>query len=43
MGYVAADMAAPGSELSLVVRGNALPARVVPLPFVPHRYARRAV
>ncbi len=43
MGYVAADMAAPGSELSLVVRGNALPARVVSLPFVPHRYARRVV
>jgi aminomethyltransferase len=43
MGYVAADMAAPGTELALVVRGNPLPARVVTLPFVPHRYARRAV
>lgn len=42
MGYVAADAAAAGTELALVVRGNALPARVVPMPFVPHRYAKRA-
>jgi len=26
--------------LSLLVRGKSLPATVVPLPFVPHRYAR---
>ncbi|MHB2166968.1 glycine cleavage system aminomethyltransferase GcvT [Alsobacter sp. R-9] len=43
MGYVETALAAPGTELALVVRGNPLPARVVPLPFVPHRYARRAV
>ena len=29
-----------GTALELVVRGRALPARVVPLPFAPHRYAR---
>ncbi len=41
MGYVAAGSATPGTELSLIVRGNPLPARVAPLPFVPHRYVRR--
>ena len=40
MGYVASDAAAPGTELGLVVRGKALPARVAALPFVPHRYHR---
>lgn len=40
MGYVRRDLAADGAKLSLLVRGKALPATVVPLPFVPHRYAR---
>jgi aminomethyltransferase len=40
MGYVRKDLAAVGSALHLMVRGKPLPARVVPLPFVPHRYAR---
>lgn len=40
MGYVRKDLAADGTPLFLTVRGNNLPARVVPLPFVPHRYAR---
>ncbi len=40
MGYVRRDLAADGQPLSLLVRGRTLPARVVPLPFVPHRYAR---
>ena len=40
MGYVRRDLAAEGQELSLLVRGKRLPARVVALPFVPHRYAR---
>ncbi|GGG33789.1 aminomethyltransferase [Caldovatus sediminis] len=40
MGYVARAHAADGTALALMVRGKALPARVVPLPFVPHRYAR---
>ncbi len=40
MGYVARDHAADGCALELMVRGKALPARVCPTPFVPHRYAR---
>ncbi len=40
MGYVARDLATDGTPLALMVRGKALPARVAPLPFVPHRYAR---
>jgi aminomethyltransferase len=40
MGYVRTDLAADGTTLHLLVRGKPLPARVVPLPFVPHRYAR---
>jgi aminomethyltransferase len=38
MGYVAAAAAAPGTALSLDVRGKSLAARVADLPFVPHRY-----
>jgi glycine cleavage system T protein (aminomethyltransferase) len=38
MGYVTAAHAALGSEIGLVVRGATKPARIVPLPFVPHRY-----
>ncbi len=38
MGYVAAAQAAADTALALDVRGKALPARVVPMPFVPHRY-----
>jgi aminomethyltransferase len=40
MGYVRRDLAADGTALSLLVRGKALPATVVPMPFVPHRYIR---
>jgi aminomethyltransferase len=40
MGYVRKDLAADGTPLHLVVRGKPLPGRVVPMPFVPHRYAR---
>ena len=42
MGYVESEFAADGSEIDLIVRGKSLPARVAPLPFVPHRY-RRAI
>ncbi|MEI9886707.1 MAG: glycine cleavage system aminomethyltransferase GcvT [Rhizomicrobium sp.] len=42
MGYVASDFAADGTQIDLIVRGKPLPARVAPMPFVPHRY-RRAV
>ena len=41
MGYVAADRAEAGTPVNLMVRGKAMPAAVVPLPFVPHRYARK--
>jgi len=38
MGYVRRDLAADGTPLALMVRDKPLPARVAPLPFVPHRY-----
>mgnify|MGYP001098091308 CR=1 FL=1 len=41
MGYVAADHAAPGTPVTLVVRGKDLAASVVAMPFVPHRYFRK--
>ena len=40
MGYVDPRYAAAGASLALLVRGTARPARVVRLPFVPHRYYR---
>jgi len=40
MGYVAPEVSAAGTELHLVVRGKALPARVAAMPFTPHRYKR---
>ncbi len=40
MGYVRRDLSEDGTRLNLIVRGKSLPATVVPLPFVPHRYAR---
>jgi aminomethyltransferase len=40
MGLVDAAHAALGTELNLIVRGKALPARVVAFPFVPTRYYR---
>jgi aminomethyltransferase len=40
MGYVRADRAALGTQLNLMVRGKALPAKVAAMPFVPHRYHR---
>ena len=40
MGYVAREHAADGTALELMVRGKPLAARVAPMPFVPHRYAR---
>jgi aminomethyltransferase len=42
MGYVPPALAAPGTALSLIVRGKPLAARVVALPFVPTRYHRVA-
>jgi len=40
MGYVRRDLATEGQTLDLLVRGKKMPARVAPLPFVPHRYVR---
>ena len=40
MGYVPLTLAAPGTDLDLLVRGKALAARVVALPFVPARFRR---
>jgi aminomethyltransferase len=40
MGYVTRARAADGSAVSLLVRGKPLPARIAPMPFVPHRYIR---
>ena len=40
MGYVRKDLADDGTKLNLIVRGRTIPATVVPLPFIPHRYIR---
>jgi aminomethyltransferase len=40
MGYVETAHAAVGASLTLLVRGVPRPARVAPLPFVPHNYYR---
>ncbi len=38
MGYVDAGSAAIGTDVQLIVRGKALPAKVAAMPFAPHRY-----
>jgi aminomethyltransferase len=38
MGYVARAEAAAGRALGVIVRGASRPARIVKLPFIPHRY-----
>ena len=40
MGYVDTSLATEGTELEVEVRNKRLPAKVAPLPFVPHRYHR---
>jgi aminomethyltransferase len=40
MGYVRADLPADSTPVGLLIRGQRQPARVAPMPFVPHRYAR---
>lgn len=40
MGYVATGQSMLGTAISLMVRGTPRPARIVALPFVPHRYHR---
>lgn len=40
MGYVATELASPGTALQAEVRGKLLPVSVTTLPFVPHQYYR---
>ncbi len=40
MGYVEPGSSVPGTKVNLVVRGTAMPAEVVKLPFVPNRFKR---
>jgi aminomethyltransferase len=40
MGYLPAALAAEGTKVNLIVRGKAIAATVVPMPFQPHRYNR---
>ncbi len=40
MGFVPPALASDGQALRVVVRDTPRPARVAPLPFVPHRYRR---
>lgn len=42
MGYVTRRFSEPGSPVHIVLRGKHLVTKVVPLPFVPHRYHRGA-
>jgi aminomethyltransferase len=41
MGYVGITFSEPGTALKLEQRGKLFDARVVPMPFVPHRYHRK--
>jgi aminomethyltransferase len=41
MAYVPAASTAPGSEIRLAQRGKVFQAKVIPMPFVPHRYHRK--
>jgi aminomethyltransferase len=41
MAYVPTALAEPGTALSLAQRGRIFSGRVVPMPFVPHRYHRK--
>ncbi|WND02550.1 glycine cleavage system aminomethyltransferase GcvT [Temperatibacter marinus] len=42
MGYVPADYSAEGTEVNLIVRGKAMPAKVAAMPFVEQRYKRKS-
>ena len=42
LGFVSPAQAAPGTQLQVEVRGRTQIAHVVPTPFVPHRYVRKA-
>jgi aminomethyltransferase len=40
MGYVETQSSVPGTKINLIVRGNALAAEIVKLPFIPNRFKR---
>ena len=40
MGYVASELASPGTRLNAMVRGKPVPMEVTGMPFVPNRYYR---
>nr|WP_210261110.1 glycine cleavage system aminomethyltransferase GcvT [Enterovirga sp. DB1703] len=40
MGYVVPEFAVPGTRVAVMVRDRRVPAEIVKLPFVPHRYRR---
>jgi aminomethyltransferase len=42
LGYVPAELGEAGERFAIEMRGKAVPAEVVPLPFVPHRTRPRA-
>lgn len=42
MGFVPPSLSAVGTSLQVIVRGRSQPAEVVAMPFVPHRYVRKA-
>ncbi len=41
MAYVPPGLSEPGIQVGAEIRGAAVPARVVPMAFVPHRYVRK--
>jgi aminomethyltransferase len=41
MGFAPPALSQPGTALQVMVRGKPQPARVVPMPFTPHRYVRQ--
>lgn len=41
MGWIDAAHVAPGTQVSIEVRGKRLTATVTPMPFIPHRYVRK--
>ncbi|MDV3251715.1 glycine cleavage system aminomethyltransferase GcvT [Devosia sp. BK] len=43
LGFVPPALTTPGTKLQVSVRDRAQPAEVVPTPFVPHRYFRKAI
>ena len=42
MGFVPPAFSEPGMILNVIVRGKAQAAKVIPMPFVPHRYHRKS-